>query len=103
MPNKRWSDRMQALYDRRDRLVSYLIEQVKVCEICGNTKKNELEGHHVRKLSRPSLAYAKNMLIVCSECHSHRRYGTGIELAFEEAMGIIAARNVEKKIDSTIG
>lgn len=99
----RVSTTAKARIDRWDRLEQFLIRLVRKCEICNERKG--LSGHIVYNLARKETleARAKNTLVVCPKCHDHKRYGTGIELTFEEAMGIIAARNVEKKIDSTIG
>lgn len=93
----------QAHIDRRKKLENLLIKAVKKCEVCD--KKKDLEGHTVYKRSQTETLAprARNVLVVCSECHNHEFWGTGIELNYEEAMGIIAARNVEKKIDPEIG
>ncbi len=92
-----------ARMDRWDRLEQFVVKLVRKCEICNERKG--LSGHIVYNLARKETleARAENTLAVCSECHDHQKYGTGIELTFEEAMGIIAARNVEKKIDPAIG
>ncbi len=103
MISTRLSQTAVARRDRWDRLVVYLRKSVKACEICH--KRKPLEGHVVRKLSQPDSleARAGNTLIICSECHDHKTYGTGIELTYEEAMGIITTRNRGNDIDPKIG
>ncbi len=93
----------QAHIDRWRKLETLLIKVVKKCEICG--KKKDLEGHVVYKLSQIDTldGRARNTLVACPDCHNHEIWGTGIELNYEETMGLIAARNVEKKIDPSVG
>ena len=89
--------------ERRDRLIAYILKEVKLCEICG--EKKGLDGHQVHKLSQKETLKqtAGNTLIVCRVCEDFKTYGTGIELNYDEAMGLIAARNREKGIDPEIG
>jgi len=53
--------------ERKPQYYKYLIKMVGMCEICRVTEN--LEVHHINRLSNGGYERPRNIQIVCKECH----------------------------------
>ena len=64
--------------------VGSMLKTTKDCFICGS--KEELEPHHIRKVSKhhPDYCDSENIVILCRNCHLkyHKKYGDPSPKAF---------------------
>jgi hypothetical protein len=86
-------------YNAKQRVLSALVNYLKMeradyaCEICGN--RLHLTGAHIIKRAQGRWDHIDNIIIACSLCHDHVKYGTGLPIDIEVAQKLVKERNYD--------